>query len=416
MKSALLAFCLAALPVMAGDPPKSDLYVVSVGVEARLSRLGRNDMYANDAGTMAGAFGAAKPLYKEVHTTVVNGMAANREAVLKTLRETARVMKKEDVAVVFFSAHAGYNSAKKFSITLARQTDKKLDDEALDGDDLRRALATMKGRVLLMLDTCNAAGILPGGNQATGNVSFFLACGAQESSSGSGPGTKNPHGCFVAAAVEGLGGLADSNSDGTVTAGEFAAWVTSRSRELNAAQNAVFKAQPELGAVPLAAVDKAVKRGKRAKPAASARNPFGLPDVVKPMGPDVMAFVRSIRIPNNNSEDPNAAQWAVAPVKATSDSVDGDWEARWKPEGSSEWESGRARISTVGESTFILFHSRSGKYLIECRRNGPKVLAGRYVNVNDTNDTSPWKGKIIADDRIDGYYAGGRWDFRRRIN
>jgi hypothetical protein len=55
-------------------------------------------------------------------------------------------------------------------------------------------------------------------------------------------------------------------------------------------------------------------------------------------------------------------------------------------------------------------------YLIELRRAGDDLLVGRYKNLTIASDSTPWVGGIISPERIDGRWAGGRWDLRRRLS
>lgn len=74
------------------------------------------------------------------------------------------------------------------------------------------------------------------------------------------------------------------------------------------------------------------------------------------------------------------------------------------------------------ERTFILYRDAQARYLFELRRQKPGTtdqpgprLIGTYVNLADENDTGPWVGLLVGNDRIDGKWQGGRWDFRRII-
>ena len=51
--------------------------------------------------------------------------------------------------------------------------------------------------------------------------------------------------------------------------------------------------------------------------------------------------------------------------------------------------------------------------LIDARREGPRRLVGKYINLNNPEITVPWVGLVVSDQRIDGYFSLGRVDFRR---
>lgn len=79
------------------------------------------------------------------------------------------------------------------------------------------------------------------------------------------------------------------------------------------------------------------------------------------------------------------------------------------------WQSERAEFKTVGEGVFILYQEGGHTDLIEARKVGQR-LVDRYVNTGVSADTSPWVGRIVSPDRIDGQRKDRRWDLRRTIS
>ncbi|HEU0033760.1 MAG TPA: hypothetical protein VFQ53_24200 [Kofleriaceae bacterium] len=137
------------------------------------------------------------------------------------------------------------------------------------------------------------------------------------------------------------------------------------------------------------------------------RNPFSVTDVPDPSGPDVEAFAE--RTPAVDLEnDENAMAWVA--IATHTDGLDGAWSSRWRS-GQDTWNQGVATLQLQGDRVFILYKD-TGTYLIEAVRRGNK-LVGRYQNVDDPSDTSPWVGVLVNDYRIDGFWKHGRWDFRR---
>ncbi len=137
------------------------------------------------------------------------------------------------------------------------------------------------------------------------------------------------------------------------------------------------------------------------------RNPFAVTDVPDPTGPEVDAFAK--RVPAIDLEgDENAMAWVA--IATDSDGVEGAWSSRWK-NGEGAWQQGVATIQLQGDRVFILYKD-AGSYLLEGIRHGDKII-GRYININKPADTSPWVGVLVNTYRIDGYWAQGRWDFRR---
>jgi hypothetical protein len=137
------------------------------------------------------------------------------------------------------------------------------------------------------------------------------------------------------------------------------------------------------------------------------RNPFSVADVSDPTGADVDAFAD--RVPSIDLEgDENAMAWVA--IATDADSIVGAWSSRWRT-GSDGWQQGVATIQIQGDRVFILYKD-SVTYLFEGIKRGNRII-GRYVNVDQPSETSPWVGILVNDYRIDGYSARGRWDFRR---
>ena len=137
------------------------------------------------------------------------------------------------------------------------------------------------------------------------------------------------------------------------------------------------------------------------------RNPFSVPDVHDVNGPDVEAFAERIA-PTALDGDENAMAWVT--IATESDGLDGAWSSRWRSP-SEDWKQGVATFSVQGDRVFILYRD-AGTYLMEGQRRGERIV-GRYTNVNNPGDSSPWVGVIVNPYRIDGHFGRGRWDFRR---
>jgi len=130
------------------------------------------------------------------------------------------------------------------------------------------------------------------------------------------------------------------------------------------------------------------------------RNPFGVPDVDDPLGPDVLAFARAAL--QGRSGDSDVA-------------LDGFWRGRWDrerpPLDLGGGQAGEAMFAERDGRLFVLYGDVSS-YLIESRRDGG-FLIGRYRNLDVPWDSTPWVGVIASDTRVYGLWAKGRWDFER---
>ncbi|WP_213288585.1 hypothetical protein [Bradyrhizobium sp. sGM-13] len=154
----------------------------------------------------------------------------------------------------------------------------------------------------------------------------------------------------------------------------------------------------------------------------TTRNPFGVMDVPNPGDDDVMQFAR-ITMPEESATDENARPWSPGDASYQRGRIDGEWSSRWKGaadptipgDAPDKWKQGRGEARTVGDRVYLLFDWNAGarRGLIEARREGPRRLVGKYINLNNPEITVPWVGLVVSDQRIDGYFAQGRVDFRR---
>ena len=151
------------------------------------------------------------------------------------------------------------------------------------------------------------------------------------------------------------------------------------------------------------------------------RNPFGVIDVT--LGTEeaeaLEKFKEAFR-PASLDTDVNAIGWAPIP-SSDSDSLRGMWGSRWNNVVDGLWRSGTAEV-VMGKDRFFALYEDGGIYIIEAARVGNQ-LVGHYINLNQhyiriggdgrNLDKSPWIGIVVNENRIDGYWRQGRWDFRR---
>jgi hypothetical protein len=139
------------------------------------------------------------------------------------------------------------------------------------------------------------------------------------------------------------------------------------------------------------------------------RNPFNVEDVQDPYGEDVKKYAAGVKV-RGGDKDPNAEQWVKKETEGKPGSLDGDWSGRW------EDGSGTAKVRVIKDRVFVLYTDGNATWLLEAVREGKDRLVGRWVQVGNANDTGPFVGLIVNDERIDGTWGeGNRWDFRRKI-
>jgi hypothetical protein len=116
--------------------------------------------------------------------------------------------------------------------------------------------------------------------------------------------------------------------------------------------------------------------------------------------------------------DSNSSNWAVeAGERSNASALDGVWASRWNGTGlDNTWKYGHATLVCRGEF-LVAVHSEDttphNTYVILARELATKRFLGRYFNLREPRDSTPWMGFVIDDCRIDGRWAWGRWDLRR---
>ena len=156
---------------------------------------------------------------------------------------------------------------------------------------------------------------------------------------------------------------------------------------------------------------------------AATRNPFGVMDVPDPNDGAVMEFAGSAKL-DGSSDDANAAAWGdTLGETSQSGTIDGAWSSRWNGaadptisgDAADKWKQGRGEAKIAGDRIYLYFEWNSGarKGLIDAKREGPRRLVGKYINLSSPAITRPWIGLIVDEGRIDGRFPEGRLDFRR---
>jgi hypothetical protein len=154
-----------------------------------------------------------------------------------------------------------------------------------------------------------------------------------------------------------------------------------------------------------------------ARPADEKRNPFDKTDVPDPTGEDVKKYAEQVKL-SGGKDDKNAEQWVKNQTEGKKGSLDGEWSGRW-----SDGSSATVKIKVIKDRVYILYTEEKNPtykgrvYLVEAVRDKDR-LVGRWIDVDRPGDTTPFVGKIVDDERIDGVWGANgtdRWDFRRNL-
>lgn len=338
----------------ASEGALGDLYLLGVGVDSDIEDDQR-DWYARDARFVREALVSAEALYRHTHSRLRLGADATRAAVLADLEWLAANLREDDVAVLFFSVHADRGEDDNALWLYLAETPETQAQSDLSGDELNAALARLRGRVIVLLDTCHAGALAELATFQTHRATLIAACAADEESGGQWLRRDHPHGYFVIALCEALAGQVTS-PDGDVRLQPVIDSLPARVAVLNPDQQVqVFN--PEITAsVPLARRASGEVLGPLW---AEPLNPFGVMDVPDPDGEDVQAFAAEVRL-KSDGRDANAKPWSDVVVDLPDTCLEGAWGGRWRRTHERTWNDGSADVSVQGERVYIYFVPKWG--------------------------------------------------------
>ncbi len=254
----------------AAPAPKAagNLYVLAIGIDhfaAADPSLTLN--YAvSDAQSFSSIIGAAaKPLYANVHVTLLTDAQATRAGIMAALAAVGRDAQPDDTFLFYIASHGGVN-ANDGRFLLIPQDIKDLtswqtiEQGAITEPALISALAGIRARdALLFIDTCYSGNVsaasLANVGQETGRYIISASSSAQEALDS----YNGRDGVLVYALRQAFAGDAPHDSAGVVGALSLGEYISQRigelARERNHAQDAEFTAaQSQLISFPVGAV------------------------------------------------------------------------------------------------------------------------------------------------------------------
>jgi WD40 repeat protein len=229
-------------------PPKSNLYVLAIGIDSYADKTLKLDCAEGDAKELVATFEAhSKDLFVVQKKLLLSkDKQATRAGILggfKWLKENMKANAKvQDLAVVFYAGH-GVVEGKSFYLLPQDIKLEELATTGLSGETLRQELQELPGRVVLLLDACHSGRI--------GNVIADMArdlsdedCGVAVMCAALGSETAREadgHGFFCRALIEVLSGVGPkgkeppprSRRDGRVYLHHIEEYVIERVEELS---------------------------------------------------------------------------------------------------------------------------------------------------------------------------------------
>ncbi len=164
--------------------PAGRLFIVAIGVGQYRDPSIRLRLPGKDAADFVGVMQAQKgALYEDVQVRMLTEERARRPAIEEAMRWLEAEVKDRDVGVVFLAGHGVNDPNGRYHFLPWDYDALRPAESAIPGTVFAAPLARIKGRALLILDTCfaaNAASVLPGGSTET--AGFTNAVAAPENS------------------------------------------------------------------------------------------------------------------------------------------------------------------------------------------------------------------------------------------
>jgi len=244
-----------------------DLYVLAIGIDHFAAAPGLTLTFAvSDARSFSTIIGdAAKPIYANVHMTVLTESQATRAGILSALADVAHRAQPADTFIFYIASHGGVN-ANDGRFLLIPQDIKDLsswqtiEQGAITEPAFISALAQIRARdALLFIDTCYSGNVsaasLANVGQETGRYIISASSSAQEALDS----YNGRDGVLIYALRQAFGGDAPHDSAGIVGALSLGEYISQRISQLalekNHAQDAEFTAaQSQLISFPVGMV------------------------------------------------------------------------------------------------------------------------------------------------------------------
>ncbi len=255
----------------AGDPPKPNLYVLTMGVSDYPKAVGPLTYCASDAEMLAKAFqDKSKGVFGKIEVKVLTDKLATKKGIREGLDWMKSKMTAQDVGIVSFSGHGTSDLFGRFYLVpFDVNPDEENCESCLSGDEFKQRLDNMPGRLVAILDACHSGKVAEKERPTPRSDSLVRDLTAEDSgvivmcaSLGreyaiESKATKA--GFYTLGLVEGLSGHGDSDGDGVVYIHELDMYATARVRQLSGGrQNPTLGRPPTIRPFAIAKPDKPV--------------------------------------------------------------------------------------------------------------------------------------------------------------
>ena len=218
---------------------RPSLFILAVGISQYRAPELKLALADKDADDFKKIFDGQKKAYRKVEIVKLDNEKATAAEIRRALDWFAAAPTSHDVAMLFMAGHGVDDQGGRYFFVPQEVGPKEAMSRGLAYADIRRALASVAGRVLFFVDTCHAGAAWGNPEKSPTDVSRIvndLNSPEQRvmtfaSSTGRQPSYERAewgNGAFTKAVVEALSGKADFFQNGYVTTAELDAYVSDR--------------------------------------------------------------------------------------------------------------------------------------------------------------------------------------------
>ena len=234
------------------------LFVLAIGIS---KYAGKNELQwpAKDANDFVVVMQRQKGLlYGDVQVKLLTNERATRDAILDGLEWIEKSTTQNDVAMVFLSGHGWNDPADRtYYFIPANFEEARLRRTAVPSVEIQKTIQSIKGNVVVFLDTCYSGNVLgSGAMESRGDINGLAnelvsaenGAVVLTASTGRQVALERPewgNGAFTKFLVEGLSGKADLMKIGRITIGALGVYISEKVKELTGGQQTPASATPK---------------------------------------------------------------------------------------------------------------------------------------------------------------------------
>ena len=234
-----------------GHQPR--LFVLAVGVSDYTSEALRLGFAAKDAGDLADRMRDQKArLYSDVEVRSLTDKQVTRGNLIAGLKWLESKVTANDVGILFLAGHGISDGRGNYYYLAAVSNAKNYRESGLSFIDIRNTLANLKGRALIMVDTCHSGDVLGRkgldlnymSNDLSSPENGIVVMAASTGNQSSQERKDWNNGAFTKAILEGVDGRADTRGAGIITYKMLDLYVSGRVEYLTKGKQTPFTIVP----------------------------------------------------------------------------------------------------------------------------------------------------------------------------